>query len=158
MCGQLAVTPTECMREWSALTQMQTYHTCAHARENARIGTPASNSFLPNSSPPCTLHQVMSEHESKSKERIKTSKWVPVSWVLPMSDYDLHVYSTYRHSTLPSSEYDLQRHDEQLLNTYSRSSDVGAEGGSWTRYQVCALSFPVLTSSPPLTFSWPRNI
>lgn len=49
-------------------------------------------------------------------------KWVSVSEILPMSDYDLETYNTYRHQVLPSSEFDLQRHDSALHLRYSSSS------------------------------------
>ena len=56
--------------------------------------------------------------ESDRLGGVDGGRWVPVSWVLPMSEYDLQVYSTYRHDTLPSSEYDLQRHDPLLMDKY----------------------------------------
>jgi hypothetical protein len=50
-------------------------------------------------------------------------KWVRVSDVLPMSDYDLEAYNTYRHQLLPSSEFDLQRHDSSLQVRYGATLD-----------------------------------
>eukprot|EP00802_Teleaulax_amphioxeia_P011106 Tamp_11136.p1 GENE.Tamp_11136~~Tamp_11136.p1 ORF type:complete len:567 (-),score=83.77 Tamp_11136:250-1950(-) len=49
-------------------------------------------------------------------------KWVHASDILAMSDYDLEAYNTYRHQVLPSSEFDLQRHDKSLLGLYRASS------------------------------------
>lgn len=68
------------------------------------------------------LVKVMSE--SDRLRGVDGGRWVPVSWVLPMSEYDLQVYSTYRHETLPSSEYDLQRHDPLLLKTYRQQQSA----------------------------------
>ena len=51
-------------------------------------------------------------------------KWVRVSEILPMSDYDLEAYSTYRHRLEPSSEFDLQRHDPSLLRLYRKTTNL----------------------------------
>jgi len=59
-----------------------------------------------------------------------TWKWVPVDQVLPMSEYDLEVYSTYRHNLLPSSEYDLQRHDASLQQRYRAAAGIDEDLGS----------------------------
>ena len=47
-----------------------------------------------------------------------SGKWARVCDILPMSDYDLDNFNTYRHDILPSSEFDLQRHDHSLERLY----------------------------------------
>eukprot|EP00960_Hanusia_phi_P067548 766653-Hanusia_phi.AAC.10 len=68
------------------------------------------------------LVKVKSDVEAYSRTGSGRSKWVPVEEVLPMSEYDLDVYGTYRHELHPSSEFDLQRHDSLLHRRYMLSA------------------------------------
>jgi hypothetical protein len=76
------------------------------------------------------LPDVETYRESTSLGCVADGKWVPVSEILPMSDYDLETYNTHRHQVLPSSEFDLQRHDSALHLRYSASSSSSSSFAS----------------------------